>query len=330
VTQNYDPFGWVGATIDGQFKVEEFVDEGGFGAVYRGLHLGLQLPVAIKCIQLPLRLDDAQREKLMADLRTEAQTLHRLSKQTAGIVQVLDIGAASSPRGRWTPYIVMEWLEGKTLEAEIETRRKAGLGPRGIEAAHRLLAPAAEALAIAHRDNVSHRDIKPANLFLTRARDGVRMKVFDFGIAKLISEAPSMITTTGRKCTPRYATPEQFSDIHGATDESWQAARKGLRICWKFTKREERRREDVAEILLGVGAALYGRGRMISAERTFRQVERVVLEADHPHLLGIALNGVAGVRLARGDVQAARQADAPGAALQGARRRSAQVRRRVH
>jgi tetratricopeptide (TPR) repeat protein len=91
-------------------------------------------------------------------------------------------------------------------------------------------------------------------------------------------------------------------------DESWQAARKGLRICWKFTKREERRVEDVAEILLGVGAALYGRGRMVSAERTFRQIQRLVSEADHPHLFGAALNGVAGTRLARSDCHGAREA----------------------
>jgi class 3 adenylate cyclase/tetratricopeptide (TPR) repeat protein len=218
VTQNDDPFGWVGAIIDGKFKVEQFVAEGGFGAVYRGFHVTLQVSIAIKCILSPRGLDDARQKKLISDLLAEANTLDMLSRKTVGVVQVYDIGAAISPKGRWTPYIVMEWLEGKTLKAEMEVRRRSGRGPMGIAEACRLLKPAADALVIAHRNNVSHRDIKPANLFLTQSRDGVRMKVLDFGIAKIMSEVPSIErTSTTSPFTPFYGAPEQFQKKHGAT-----------------------------------------------------------------------------------------------------------------
>ena len=218
-----DPFGWVGSTIDGQFAVEAIAGEGGFGIVYRGTHLGLEVPVAIKCLNIPRRLSEAEQESFLAKFRAEARLLHRLSSQTANIVQALDIGAATAPTGQWTPYIVMEWLEGETLERNIDARRKAGGPPQGLDAAIRVLRPAAEALGIAHRDNVSHRDVKPANLFLWRSSGNSGMKVLDFGIAKVFSETPSLslalalTSDRNRAFTPSYGAPEQFSLTYGAT-----------------------------------------------------------------------------------------------------------------
>lgn len=110
-----DPFGWVGATIDGKFRIEAVVGEGGFGVVYRGHHLGFNEPVAIKCLKLPASLDGPAREKFHETFLEEGRLLHRLSKGTAGIVQALDVGAAVSPSGAWTPYLVLEWLQGLAL-----------------------------------------------------------------------------------------------------------------------------------------------------------------------------------------------------------------------
>src|SRR5690242_14302298 len=94
VFSDEDPLGWVGSTIAGKYKVEEFIEEGGFGAVYRGLHLDLESPIAIKCITTHPGLDEAERNKVVSNLKAEAKILFRLSKQTTGIVQVLDRGAA--------------------------------------------------------------------------------------------------------------------------------------------------------------------------------------------------------------------------------------------
>ncbi|WP_438036296.1 protein kinase domain-containing protein [Sorangium sp. So ce204] len=217
--QASDPFGWVGSIIDGQFAVEALAGEGAFGVVYRARHLGFDSPVAVKCLKIPAGLSPDQQDGFLAKFREEARLLHQLSRRTMGIVQALDIGAAAAPKGPWTPYIVMEWLEGETLEQDLKRRSAEKLPPRSLGEAIRLLAPVASALAVAHDENVSHRDVKPANLFLL----GDRMKVLDFGLAKVFSETPTFaeaLVQTGRTFrafTPQYGAPEQFSPRFGAT-----------------------------------------------------------------------------------------------------------------
>lgn len=221
--QTGDPFGWVGSIIDGQFAVEAPAGEGAFGIVYRGRHLGFDVPVAIKCLKIPADLGPEQREEFLARFREEARLLHRLSRRTMGIVQALDIGAAAAPSGQWAPYIVMEWLEGETLEQDLKRRRAEGRPSRTLDEAMQLLAPVAAALAIAHEENVTHRDVKPANLFLARGQGGDLIKVLDFGLAKVFAETPTVteaLAQTGRAFrafTPQYGAPEQFSPRYGPT-----------------------------------------------------------------------------------------------------------------
>ena len=175
--QASDPFGWVGSIIDGQFAVEALAGEGAFGVVYRARHLGFDAPVAVKCLKIPAGLSLSSRTRFLAKFREEARLLHQLSRRTMGIVQALDIGAAAAPKGPWTPYIVMEWLEGETLEQDLRRRRAENLPPRSLAEAIKLLAPVASALAVAHDENVSHRDVKPANLFLRRRpHEGARLR----------------------------------------------------------------------------------------------------------------------------------------------------------
>ncbi|MGK4008182.1 serine/threonine-protein kinase [Sorangium sp. So ce1036] len=220
-SQRQDPFGWVGTTLDEHFAVAAVAGEGGFGIVYRGLHRGLRVPVAIKCLKLPAHLGAAERERFLKRLRTEARLLHLLSRQTAGIVQALHVGAAIAPSGAWTPYLIMEWLSGETLEQHLARRRRAGAAPMGLAAAAALLAPAAAAISTVHRANVAHLDLKPSNLAMARLGAISRLKVLDFGVARAFAESPVFTASTTeteptRAFTPQYAAPEQFSPQYGA------------------------------------------------------------------------------------------------------------------
>lgn len=218
-----DPFAWVGQTIDGKFRVDEVVGEGGFGVVYRAQHLGLGEPVAIKCLKIPAALPAGERERFHQSFLEEGRILRKLSRSTAAVVQALDIGAAVAPNGTWTPYLVLEWLRGESLEDHLAKRRRNGSGPMALEDAIELLEPAAMAVATAHDEGIAHRDIKPANFFTTDV-DGVpTMKVLDFGIAKVIAENASITRAfeqTGQApsmFTPYYGAPEQFNRRFGAT-----------------------------------------------------------------------------------------------------------------
>src|SRR5262245_10096721 len=218
-----DPFGWVGATIDGKYRVESVVGEGGFGVVYRGHHLGFDEPVAVKCLKIPRELSGEARAAFHKTFLEEGKLLHRLSKATAGIVQALDVGAAEAPSGAWTPYLVLEWLDGVALDRDLADRRRGGVPPRTLAETVALLTPAARALAAAHAQGVAHRDIKPANLFLAEIGGERTLKVLDFGIAKVLSEVTSRtqaLAETGasvKAFTPQYGAPEQFHRRFGAT-----------------------------------------------------------------------------------------------------------------
>jgi class 3 adenylate cyclase/tetratricopeptide (TPR) repeat protein len=214
-----DPLGWTGGTLDGRVQIETLVGEGGFGYVYRGVHLGFHEPVAVKCLKIPDTVTASERETLLGAFHKEARMLHRLSRKTAGIVQALDVGAATSPRGIWTPYIVMEWLEGHTLEEELASRAASSVPMASLAEAVALLAPAAQALAVAHASDVAHLDLKPANLFLVCPEAGEpTTKVLDFGVARTLSRSATLtrhITQQGVAFTPQYAAPEQFDKRHG-------------------------------------------------------------------------------------------------------------------
>ncbi|HEY6459179.1 MAG TPA: protein kinase, partial [Polyangiaceae bacterium] len=78
-----DPFGWVGATVAGKFRVDAFVAEGGFGVVYRALHVGFDARVALKCLKLPARLQGPERDRFLEAFLAEGRLLHQLSRSTA-------------------------------------------------------------------------------------------------------------------------------------------------------------------------------------------------------------------------------------------------------
>ena len=219
-----DVLGLVGVTHDG-VRFDACVDEGGFGLIYKGFHLGLGEPVAIKALRIASiqKTNEAIREALAGRFRDETKLLYRLSQGNLDIVRCISSGTIIAPRtNEYTPYMVLEWLDGYTLSAELKERRDRRLGARTLKAAVQLLDSAASGIAFAHTHDVVHRDVKPGNLFLTRTREGLRMKVLDFGLAKILSDEAigvrsSVETGIGvHFCSPSYGAPEQFTHSAGA------------------------------------------------------------------------------------------------------------------
>jgi formylglycine-generating enzyme required for sulfatase activity/serine/threonine protein kinase len=218
-----DPFGWVGHVLGGKYRIEAVVGEGGFGVVYKAHHSGFEETVAVKCLKLKPKLSEAAHDEFLKRFLAEGKLLHQLSRATADVVQALDVGVARSPNGTETPYLVLEWLEGTTLDRELRARAAKGERAMPLEEALALLEPAARGLAIAHDQGISHRDVKPANLVVCEVGGRTTLKVVDFGIAKAPDDAD---TATGpfddlaaelAAFTPRYGAPEQFTRQYGAT-----------------------------------------------------------------------------------------------------------------
>ena len=270
-----DPFGWVGQTIDGKYRIDAVVGEGGFGVVYHAHHLGFGGPVAIKCLKLPRALAPAQRERIQAAFLAEGQLLHRLSRGNAGIVQALDVGGATAPSGAFTPYLALEWLDGASLEDDLAARLAQGAGPRPLPDALALLEPAFSALATAHAEGIAHRDVKPANLFLASVGGRRTLKVLDFGIAKVLGETLSLtqaLQSTGggeQAFTPQYAAPEQFDRGFGATGPWTDVYALALVLVEVTTARPALQGDSVAQLFLctsdrGARPTLRRRGLAVS------------------------------------------------------------------
>ncbi|WP_394828432.1 SUMF1/EgtB/PvdO family nonheme iron enzyme [Pendulispora albinea] len=220
-----DPLQIEGQTIAEKYRVERAVGEGGFAVVYRAIHTIWNRPVAIKFFHaLSLaRLD--RRELFMQAFIQEGALLTELSSQTASIVQARDIGTYMSPQGHWIPYMVLEWLEGCSLDELLEHEREEKLPPWSLTEMMNVIGPVASALEVAHARGIAHRDIKPGNLFLIgdRTRGKSTVKVLDFGVAKMMADntdVQAALAKTGasvQSFSPLYGAPEQFTRSYGAT-----------------------------------------------------------------------------------------------------------------
>jgi eukaryotic-like serine/threonine-protein kinase len=218
-----DPFGLVGQVLDGQFRVDEMIGEGGFSAVYRGHHQGLNEPIAIKCLKLPVSLPSSLVDTFVQRFRDESRILYRLSQGNLNVVRSIAAGTTqASATGALVPYMVLEWLEGRTVQSDFTVRRAASATGRSLDDVLKLFATAADGLAYAHAQGVVHRDLNPGNLFLASTHQGVKMKVLDFGVAKLVHDGalnlgPRSHTVGQIKIfAPAYGAPEQFDDRIGA------------------------------------------------------------------------------------------------------------------
>ncbi len=219
-----DPLSLVGTTVSEKYEIERVVGEGGFAVVYRATHKVWQRPVAIKVFRTLGDLPTERREHLVKMFIQEGALLAELSERSAAICQARDVGMLRTRDGREMPYMVLEWLEGRSLEQVLDYEKAHGLPPRTLDETLNILEPAALALALAHKKGIAHRDVKPANIFvLGDPRGEYTVKVLDFGIAKVVQDlqrqAGSFAQTQGvvSSFTPAYGAPEQFSRTHGAT-----------------------------------------------------------------------------------------------------------------
>jgi serine/threonine protein kinase len=211
VVMQAERLGLVGSCIADKYFVEAVVVETDVSVVYRAMHSIWKRPVAIKALKSTHTTAEA-RDAVLASFVREGALLAELSESCSAICQARDIGSLTTADGTWILYTVLEWLDGETLEAVVTRERAAGARRRSIEEVMELMAPIAEALAVAHARDVVHRDVKPSNIMLGTEHT----KLLDFGIAKsLHSSVPDASGIIERAYTPAFAAPEQFDPSLG-------------------------------------------------------------------------------------------------------------------
>ena len=190
----------IGEVLAGKYRIEEKIDEGGMGCVYRATHVLMEKTIAIKVLHPALAADD----NIVERFTREAKAASRISHPHA--INVTDFG--ESEKG--VVYLVMEYLRGRTLKDVIRSE-----GPMPLTRVAEIVRQVAGALEVAHTEGVVHRDLKSDNIMLEEAAGGDWAKVLDFGIAKIQQDvdktdpgltAPNLIIGT-----PQYMSPEQCS-----------------------------------------------------------------------------------------------------------------------
>jgi serine/threonine-protein kinase len=201
----------VGQTLDSKYRIVRVIGVGGMGTVYEGEHTLIRRRVAIKV----LAKNNSKEPDSVRRFEREAQAAGHIGSDH--ILEVLDLGTTDEG----APYMVMEYLEGRTLADVLE--RTGRLSAAQIAPiARQILA----GLAAAHDAKIVHRDLKPSNVFIVREKAGLRdfVKIIDFGISKFeVPEIASRLTQSGAVLgTPYYMSPEQArgqpvdarSDLH--------------------------------------------------------------------------------------------------------------------
>jgi len=182
--------------VGSRYELGELIGYGGMAEVHRGRDIRLGRDVAIKL----LRADLARDPSFLHRFRREAQAAAGLNHPS--IVSVYDTGEDIGPDGTPQPYIVMEYIEGRTLRDVLKTE-----GHLPDRRAMEITADVCGALDFSHRSGIVHRDIKPANVMITLAG---AVKVMDFGIARAVADNAATVTQTAHVIgTAQYLSPEQ-------------------------------------------------------------------------------------------------------------------------
>ena len=183
-----------GHVFAGKYRAVRLLKAGGMGAVYEVRHTGNEKRWALKLMHPELAQDEGARERFAREARIDGLI------ESSFVVSVVDAGIDADTG---TPYLVMELLTGEDLgDRLLRIRRYAA------EDVVTYLGHVARALDKAHAKSIVHRDLKPDNLFLCQSEEeGDRVKILDFGIAKLVET--TMQASTHAAGTPLYMAPEQ-------------------------------------------------------------------------------------------------------------------------
>jgi serine/threonine-protein kinase len=197
----------IGETI-GNFKIVSRLGRGGMGEVWLAEQTSIGTKVAIKLLREEISEDVEHVQRFFNEARAVSRIQH------AGIVKIFDVGHHNGQA-----YLIMEFLEGETLAQRIAHSTRLSVGEIGD-----IGRQIANVLDATHNAGITHRDLKPDNIFLVPDREqprGERVKILDFGIAKLTGTLAAVSPrTTGTIGTPAYMAPEQWGD---ASKVDWRA-----------------------------------------------------------------------------------------------------------
>jgi formylglycine-generating enzyme required for sulfatase activity/predicted Ser/Thr protein kinase len=197
----------------GQYRVVEEIGRGGMGVVYRAVHEGIGQAAAVKVLGGERARDAATLRRFVNEARAASLVEH------PGMVKVFDFGETEDG----APFILMEYLAGEPLRARMERARSEGRALSVVEAL-RVARQAAAALSAVHAMGIVHRDLKPENLMVVaddEAAGGERVKVLDFGIARISDDGATLTAPGVVVGSAAYMAPEQCvgdDEIDGRAD----------------------------------------------------------------------------------------------------------------
>ncbi|MBX9722783.1 MAG: serine/threonine protein kinase, partial [Candidatus Obscuribacterales bacterium] len=186
----------IGKTIADKYLIESFLGKGGMSIVYKAKQMPIDKVVALKMLMAHLSRDEASVLRFLHEAKATAKLAH------PNVVNVFDFGLTDDDQ---QPYLVMDFLEGKTLAQTLKSRKRI---PH--KEALPIFLEICDGLAAAHEQGIVHRDMKPSNILLQDVPGGKRVRLVDFGIAKMIDVEGQHITKTGELFgSPLYMSPEQ-------------------------------------------------------------------------------------------------------------------------
>jgi tRNA A-37 threonylcarbamoyl transferase component Bud32 len=189
-----------GRTLRDTYAVGPLLGVGGMGEVYEAIHLRTQRRLAVKMLRAHLVADAT----VMARFRREAEVTGKLGSEH--IVGVIDIDEDDGQ-----PFLVLELVEGESLAARLASREP--IAPAELA---NMVEQLARGLDIAHGAGIVHRDLKPENVFLCPRKDGLLVKILDFGVSKILRGASAITHEVAMLGTPDFMSPEQ---AQGRADE---------------------------------------------------------------------------------------------------------------